>query len=40
MALKTVLQRGQPGLHAAVKHIAAHLDAQAADQRRVLGEGE
>ena len=33
-ASKTVLQRRQPGPHAAVIDIAAHLDAHPADQRR------
>ena len=36
--LKALLQRGQPGLHAAVIHITAHLDAHPPDQRRAVGE--
>src|SRR5262245_37882236 len=38
LASKTLLQRRQPGAHAPVIHIAAHLDAHPADQRRALGE--
>src|SRR2546426_12011619 len=39
LASKTLLQRLQPAAHAAVIHIAAHLDAHPADQRRAVGEG-
>src|SRR5438309_2203631 len=37
--LETLFERCQPSLHAAVIHVAAHLDAHPGDQRRAVGEG-
>src|SRR5262245_10454084 len=36
---KALFEGREPGAHAAVVHIAAHLDAHSADERRAVGEG-